>query len=491
MPKPLGKKNRQDFREQIVEALQFEQAGRIEDAQLVYNAILKIDPRHSLALYRRAIYIAKRGNDIEALRLIRDAMKTNFMPQIAGDCGVILERLGRDDEAIEIYNRALVANPNDSAIQLNRANAFVKTQRYAQAAASFEKYLAQHPNDAKTHNLHGLALGNAGRHREAMEAFTRAIALEPDNADMHFHRALELLTLGDFEAGWEEYEWRFASDGVANSRSPHPQRHWDGVEPLAGKTILLYTEQGLGDSIMFGRYGLEFAARGANVYLGVLPPVKILFEEMPGVKAIAPGDQVAPFELQCPLLSAPYFLKTRIDSIPAKVPYIVPRPNWIEMWKPRLPQTGSKTVGVVWAGGLDFKGDKTRSIALKQFATLFDLPGINFVSLQRDLREGDADILSSHTNVLRIGEQVADFADTAAIISMFDLVISVDTSVAHLAGAMAKPVWILLPVNPDFRWMLERSDSPWYPTARLFRQPRFGDWDSVLADVKQALAQLG
>jgi hypothetical protein len=205
---------------------------------------------------------------------------------------------------------------------------------------------------------------------------------------------------------------------------------------------------------------------------------------------VAPGDPLPPFDLQCPLLSLPYLLKTSLETIPADVPYLRPRADRVDAWRDRVPRDRRPNVGVVWAGGRDFKGDRNRSIGLQQFQALFDVPGISFVSLQRDLRDGDAERLQQQPDVLHLGGRLTDFADTAAVISMLDLVISVDTSVAHLAGALGKAVWILLPAVADFRWMLDRADSPWYPTARLFRQLKSGDWDDVLAKVKAELSKL-
>jgi hypothetical protein len=239
---------------------------------------------------------------------------------------------------------------------------------------------------------------------------------------------------------------------------------------------------------MFARYAPILAARGASVVLGVLPAAKVLMTEMSGVTTVAPGDPLPSFDIQAPLLSLPYLLKTRIETIPASVPYLRPRADRLDTWRDRIPHDKKLTVGVVWAGGRDFTGDRNRSISLQKFETLFDVSGASFVSLQRDLRDGDAERLRPRPDVVHFGEQLTDFADTAAVISMLDLVISVDTSVAHLAGAMGKPVWILLPFAPDFRWMLDRTDSPWYPTARLFRQSTIGDWEGVLVNVKAALS---
>jgi Flp pilus assembly protein TadD len=488
MARPIGKRRPLDFRAQLLQGLQLETQNRLEEAERLYLVILAADPANSFALYRLAIICAKRGNDIEALRLIQAAMKKSVTVEVVGDCALILERLGRTAEAIETYDRALILSPDNVVVLLHRGKLLTKLGQPAKAAASLEKLLALSPNHAEAHNALGHALGDLGRQREAIASFRRAIAFEPDNAGAHFNLALVLLTLGDFEAGWAEYEWRFRVEGMAASRSPFPQPHWDGVESLEGKTINLYTEQGLGDSIMFARYAPILAARGASVVLGVLPAAKVLMTEMSGVTTVAPGDPLPSFDIQAPLLSLPYLLKTRMETIPASVPYLRPRADRLDTWRDRIPHDKKLTVGVVWAGGRDFTGDRNRSISLQTFETLFDVSGVSFVSLQRDLRDGDAERLRPRPDVVHFGEQLTDFADTAAVISMLDLVISVDTSVAHLAGAMGKPVWILLPFAPDFRWMLERADSPWYPTARLFRQSMIGDWEGVLVNVKAALS---
>jgi tetratricopeptide (TPR) repeat protein len=477
-------------RAQILQGLQLEAEKRLAEADRLYAGILESDPSNFYALYRRAILCAGRGDDIEALRLIQAAMKRSVTVEALGDCAVILDRLGRSAEAMETYDRALILDPHNVLALLHRGRLLTKLGQFARAAATFEKLLARSPDHAEGHNSLGHLLIQLGRHREAVVSFKRAIALEPDNANAHFNLALALLLLGDFEPGWTEYEWRFRTEGLKASRSVYPQPHWDGVESLAGKTIHLYTEQGLGDSIMFVRYAPMVAAMGATVIAGLLPQAKVLASEIIGVTPVAPGDPLPSFDIQAALLSLPYLLKTRLDTIPADVPYIRPRPDRVEIWRDRLPRDRKATVGVVWAGGKDFKGDHNRSIALQRFETLFDAAGIGFVSLQRDLRAGDAARLRQWPDVVHLGEQLADFADTAAIISMLDLVISVDTSVAHLAGAMARPVWILLPMVPDFRWLLDRTDSPWYPTARLFRQSKLGDWDGVLANVKVALSAL-
>jgi hypothetical protein len=455
MRKPLGKRKAPpDVRPQLTKAFDAEIAGRTEEAQQLYRGVLELDPHNFAALNRQAVYCAEHGDLVEALRLIQAAMRANpASGETASDMGLIFQRLGRPDESLASYDRALVLRPNLPV----------------------------------AHNGRGMALAGQGRYADAIAAYSRAIELDPGYADAHFHRALVRLLLGQFDAGWEEYEWRWGLSIAKGVRPDFPMPDWNG-EPLAGKTIYLYIEQGYGDAIMFARYAPLVAARGARVLFCVRPPVKTLLAGMPGVTVGVPGDQGPRFQYMCPLLSLPRIFKTTIDTIPADVPYIHASPDRIEKWKSRIPQDARLKVGLVWAGGRDFSGDHARTIGIEPFTPLLGDPRIRYVSLHAELRADDAALMTAHPEIIHFGSDLQDFADTAAVISQLDLVISVDTGVAHLAGAMAKPVWILLPFAPDFRWLLEREDSPWYPTARLFRQPRRGDWASVIARVRDALA---
>ena len=437
-----------------MQALDLETAGKPEEADRLYRAVLELDPTNFAALNRRAIMCSNRGEHAEALRLIQAAMRSNPRSgPTASDMGVILERMGRLDEAKDSYERALVLGTNQPV----------------------------------AHNGRGIALSAKGRHHEAIAAYTRAIELDPAFADARFHRALSLLLVGDFAAGWDEYEWRWAVGDAKTARPNLGLPEWNG-EPLAGKGIYLYIEQGFGDAIMFARYAPLVAARGATVLFCVRPPVKALLADLPGVIVGVPGDQGPRCHYMCALLSLPRVFKTRLETIPADVPYIHARPERIEKWKARIPRDGKLKVGLVWAGGRDYKADRVRTIGFKPFAPLLGNPAVRYVSLHAEAREEDAALMAAHPEILHFGSELTDFADTAAVISQLDLVISVDTAVAHLAGAMAKPVWILLPFTPDWRWLLGRDDSPWYPTARLFRQERSGDWPGVIARVREALA---
>jgi Tfp pilus assembly protein PilF len=455
MPKPIGKrKPRPDVRPQLTQALDLETAGKLDEAEELYGKVLELDPTNFVALDRRAIMCSKRGEHAEALRLIQAAMRANPRSgETASDMGAILERMGRLDEAKDSYERALVLRPNQPV----------------------------------PHNGRGLALAAKGRYQEAIAAFTRAIEIDPGYADARFHRALSLLVVGDFATGWDEYEWRWAVGDTKAVRPNFPIPDWNG-EPLAGKGIYLYVEQGFGDAIMFARYAPLVAARGATVLFCVRPPLKPLLAGLPGVIVGVPGDQGPRCHYMCPLLSLPRIFKTRLETIPADVPYIRPLPERAEKWNARIPDDGKLKVGLVWAGGRDYKADHVRTIGSNSFAPLLDNAGVRYFSLHTELRDEDAARMAARPDIVHFGSELADFADTAAVISRLDLVISVDTAVAHLAGAMGKPVWLLLPFTPDWRWLLGRDDSPWYPTARLFRQPRIGDWPSVIARVREALA---
>jgi len=455
MRKPQGKKQHQvppDVRPQLMRALELDTAGKTAEAEELYRAVLKADPHNFAALNRRAVLCALRGELVEALRLIQAAVRAN--PKAGGtasDMGFILEQLGRLDEAKVVYERAL----------------------------------ALRPDQAVPHNGRGVALCAEGRYAEAIAAFTRAIEIDPGFAIARLHRALAYLVTGRFAEGWDDYEWRWTAYDAGRPDLPIPD--WNG-EPLAGKAIYLFTEQGFGDAIMFARYAPLVAARGATVLFCVRPPVKALLSNMPGVVVGVPGDAGPRCDYMCALVSLPRVFKTGLDSIPANVPYIHPLPERLAKWQGRIPQDDRLKVGLVWAGGREFKGDRNRTIAFRQLEPLLGDPRICYVSLHTELREEDAPLMAAHPDIIHFGSELQDFADTAAVIAQLDLVVSVDTAVAHLAGAMAKPVWLLLPFNPDFRWLLGRDDSPWYPTARLFRQPTPGDWRSVIARVREALA---
>jgi hypothetical protein len=292
------------------------------------------------------------------------------------------------------------------------------------------------------------------------------------------------LLLGDFPQGWRDYEWRTEADEFVFKKRIFEPPRWQPQDDLTGKTILLYGEQGLGDTLMILRYVPHVVGTGAKIILEVPRALISLCAEINGIsQLVANGEALPAFDVQCPLMSLPYIFGTTLDTIPANVPYLAPPDDRIPDWRRRLGDADVMRVGIVWSGNPKHKNDHNRSIPLQSLCSLRSF-GIELVSLQKELRPDDHSVLQAYPDIRHFGEEIRDFADTAALISLVDLVISVDTSVAHLAGAMGRPLWLLLPYSPDFRWLRDREDSPWYPTARVFRQPSIGDWDSVIERVK-------
>ena len=493
--------------------------GRHDEALASYDRALSLVPGHVDALYNRGSLLVEDERFADALASFGPllAIRPDHAPAFNGKAAALIG-LGRCDEALACCDKAHALNPRHAGTLANRARALLALERpdaalascddalaidprhvaalnvrgdvlqalgrLPEALASYDQVIATDSRNADAFNNRGTALVAAGRPQDALASYDTAIALRTDFADARFNRAMVRLCLGDFRGGWPDYEWRWRSGDAASFRRDFPQPSWSGEGSLEGRTILLHAEQGLGDTIQFVRYAPVLARRGARVVLEVQPPLAALLRDIDGVAAVVSrGDPLPHFDMHCPLLSLPFACRTEIESIPP-APRLAAAPDRIAQWRQRL-AGGTRRIGIVWAGRAQHRNDANRSVPLGALAPLLARPGI--VSLQRELREGDADVLARHPGLLRLGEEFGDFADTAAVIAQLDCVISADTSVAHLAGAMGKPVWILIPFVPDFRWMLEREDSPWYPGARLFRQSRPGDWDGVVRRVAQAL----
>jgi hypothetical protein len=411
-------------------------------------------------------------------------------PELHNGRGVTLLELRRPAEARDDFERALAADSDCLDALGNLGNALLKLNRPEEALAAYDRALKIVPNNAQLLTNRAVALRRLDRPQEALMSAARALAEKPDFARARFVAGVTHLTLGNFAAGWRGYEARWGVGALASQRRNFAAPQWRGAEALAGKTILLHAEQGFGDAIQFMRYAPLVAARGADVVLEVRRELMRLAASLPGVATtVAYGDALPPFDRHCPLLSLPLAFATHEATIPAGIPYLQPVGDDIAAWRARLPQR-RPLIGLCWSGEHMYDNDLNRSVPLATLAPLLDVPGVQFVSLQRDLRDEDALHLARRSELVSIGQQFTDFADTAAAIAALDLVISVDTAVAHLAGALGKPLFLLLPLAADFRWLRERSDSPWYPTARLFRQPRFGDWASVVAAVRAEVQQI-
>jgi tetratricopeptide (TPR) repeat protein len=464
---------------------------RPAEALASYDRALAIKPDHVGALNNRGLALTGLHRPAEALRSFERVLA--IQPDHAralNNRGNTLQELRRPAEALASYEKALAVKPAYAEAHYNRGIVLRGLKRPAEALASFDRALAIEPSHVDALNNRGIVLRDLDRPLEALASYDRALAIEPGYAEAHSNRSCLALLLGDFERGFEEFEWRWRVPEIAPWRRDFAQPLWRGDAPLAGKTILLHAEQGFGDAIQFVRYVPLVAAAGARVVLEVPPPLAALFARAAGAAlVIGRGEELPAFDCHCPLASLPLAFKTRLETIPARVPYLSPAHDRVLKWQQRLPQAGKRRVGIAWAGNPNFKGDQSRSIGLARFSPLLSVSGIELVGLQRDLRDGDRDILRDHPQVVHLGDAIADFDDTAAIMSSLDLVISSDTSVAHLAGALGRPVWVLLQYVADWRWLRERSDNPWYPTARLFRQPELDDWESVISHVAEELAR--
>ena len=397
--------------------------------------------------------------------------------------GNTLKELKRFDEALASFDRALAVRPDYADALNNRGNTSKELKRFDEALASYDGALAVRPEHAEALNNRGNSLNEQKRFDEALASYDRALAVRPDYADAHWNESLVRLLTGDFARGWEKFEWRWKNESLNLSPRNFAQPLWLGENGIAGKTILLHSEQGLGDTIQFCRYAPLVAARGARVLLQVPESLQDLMASLAGVaQVIGSTSKLPDFDLHSPLLSLPLAFGTRLDTIPSATPYLSASSESVRSWNISLGLKYRPRIGLVWSGNPAHKNDHNRSIKLETLLPLLDIDA-TFVSLQKDIHADDASVLKDRSDLLNFGDKLKDFSETAGLVSNLDLVISVDTSVAHLAGALAKPVWVLLPFLSDWRWLLDRDDSPWYPTARLFRQHAAGDWSGVVGDV--------
>jgi tetratricopeptide (TPR) repeat protein len=436
-----------------------------------------------------------RGNALIALNRPNDALPC-FDAVLARDAGhrdALLNRgvaratLGHHEQALADFDAFLARMPSDAEALYNRGTALIELGRYAEALFAFDKVLAAAPQHLRAWTNRGRALQALNRHEEAIASFDKALAIDKNYGDAHFNAALSLLALGNFRRGFADYEWRWKRTGMTDARRGYRGRLWLGEYPIDRRTILLLAEQGLGDTIQFIRYAPLLAQMGANVVLEVQPELKALLSTVSGVASChARGETLPAFDVYCPLGSLPLALKTETSSVPATLPYVRTDDAQIAKWRPALEGLPGKRVALTWAGHARHANDRNRSIDLKLLEPLFKCEGISFVSIQRDLRGDDAARLAQF-GITDFGPRLADMTDTAAVLALTDLLVSVDTSVVHLAGAMGREAWVMLPFMPDWRWTLTNERSPWYPTMRLFRQRAPGDWPNVIATVRDAL----
>ena len=512
---------------QIAAALH--RAGDLAGAQALYREVLERDPDNPDALHLLGVIASQQGNHDDARELIGRAIsRQGRTAAFHASLGRVFRQLGRAREAEACFRDALRLDPGLFEVMLKLGNIHRERGELEFAEACYRDALARKPDYAEAHANLGVVLkargqldeaishyrtalqhrpdlapihrnlGNAlqaqTRTTQAIASYRESIRVDPEYADAHLNLALALLLAGEFEEGWREYEWRWKCDAARKInvlRGGFAQPLWDGAD-LAGRRLLLQAEQGYGDAIQFVRFADAIARRGATVIVECQPELKRLLASAAGVAEVVARDEPLPdFDLHCPLIGVARILRIGLEAIPAEVPYLSGGASRSAYWRERLGgERGTLRVGLVWAGAQQHSNDRTRSLSLAALSPLAAAPNIAFYSLQKGPAALQAASPPAPMRLHDATEQLQDFADSAALVENLDLVISVDTSVAHLAGALGKPAWTLLEFAPDWRWMLGRDTTPWYPSMRLFRQARPGDWNGTLERVADALKQL-
>jgi Flp pilus assembly protein TadD len=476
--------------------LAYKALGKFTEAEARFRAALTFKPDFAEAQGNLGIVLAAQGRTADAEASYRAALRLRPASRDAlNNLGVLLSDLGQWAEAEGLLREAVRLDPDAPDAYRNLGAVLTHLERAAEAEPMLRLAVRLAPEAPEAHFNLGAALHDLRRLREADSAYREALRLRPDFADAHNNRAYSLLLAGRYAEGWEEYEWRWKTKHMAGGSRGFSAPLWLG-EPLGGRALLLHAEQGLGDTLQFCRYAPLIAGAG-NLIIEVQPPLKRLMASLPGaIEVVARGEPLPAFDLHCPLMSLPLALGAMLEAIPATVPYLAADPGDAAHWRTRLAPLAAPRVGLVWAGNshLGFPEfaavDARRSVSLAAMAPLAEVPGVSFVSLQKGAPSVQAADPPAGMALTDFTADLDDFADTAALIDGLDLIISVDTSVAHLAGAMGKPVWVLNRHDTCWRWLLNRNDSPWYPTLRLFRQPAPGDWRSVMQNVAKALGVL-
>ncbi len=466
------------------------QLGKFDAAADSYQQALALQPDHVGAWSNLGVIRTRQDRLDDALECFERALALQHdFGEALVNIATIHKRRNRLDKALELLDKAKALKPDLPEVHFNLATIFAKQQRFDEAREALRQALFHRPDYPEALIEMGNVCLDQDRPDEAAAVLDRAVHMRPTNPDLHKNLSLALLQQGDLERGWFEYEWRWCCDGLKRADFPKPL--WDGT-PLGGRPILLHAEQGLGDAVQFVRYARLVHERGGRVILRCRPEIASVLASCPGVhQVISTNEPLPSFDCHAPLLGLPAYFHTSLATIPAEAPYLSADERLREHWRRELeslPGAGLR-LGIVWRGNPQHPDDERRSFSLAQLAPLSRVVGIQLVSLQKGEGEAAAE-LRQHGDILRITDVAArlrDFGDTAALITQLNLVIACDTAVAHLAGALGAPVWLALAANPDWRWLLGRADSPWYPTMRLFRQPRPGDWAPVFERMAQEL----
>ncbi len=430
------------------------------------------------ALHHAGDYATALGRFTQLIKLVPHAPEPYLY---AGDC---LHQLRHYSEAVALYDQLLAFTPDNGAAHNNRGNALLELGLYRDAIASYRAALRSMPHHVEAYITIGTALQALAAPHEALDAYEQALSMDPTCAEAHWNRSLALLLLGEYQEGWKEYEWRWRKKNFSSPERGFTQPQWDGL-PLAGKTILLHGEQGFGDTLQFVRYAPLVMDLGGRVVIECQSEqLRRLLCSVRGVTEVfIMGENLPYFDCHIPLMSLPRIFNTTVTTIPAETPYLSVPAGLVTEWHSRIGFREGLKVGLVWQGRRTHRNDRERSLSLEMLAPLAEVTKVTYFSLQLGELHQRSQAPPTCLPLVDLTSKIRDFCDTAAFISNLDLVITVDTAVAHLTGALGRPVWVLLPQAPDWRWLLERTDSPWYPTARLFRQPQSMDWKGVINNV--------
>jgi tetratricopeptide (TPR) repeat protein len=458
------------------------QQGRRDEALLAFRHVLNLEPAHWDAAQESGVLLRDSGRLQEALDVLKPCLEArpDHAPTIVA-CTECMLSLRQFEEAVAVNQRAHALDPGNAERCNSVAVALQLLGRQEESLPWFDRAIALRRDFLDAFNNKAVALSNLHRFEEACATYDQVKLIDPGNVGAEWNLALLQMLTGNFEAGWAGREAYWKTD----RRSTYPkfsQPRWFGEDGIEGKTVLVCADEGLGDTIQFARYVPLLAARGARVILAVEESARALLSELPGVTQCVrkSANGLPPFDLHCPMSGLPPAFGTRLDTIPSDVPYLpAPPRHLVQAWKDRLGAHDTLRVGLVWSGNPQHGNDHNRSISLRALLPLLDLDA-SFVSLQKDPRPADRELLAQRGDIVDLTAHLSDFVETAALIRCLDLVITVDTSVAHLAAALGHPTWILLPHTPDYRWLLDRDDSPWYPTARLFRQTETREYGSVI-----------
>ena len=514
---------KQQIAELIALGISLQDAGQLAEAEELFAGLRAITSDDVQVNSRLGLLLAMRGDFAGALPVLQDAIAAaphvpllqNVLsvcafetgdpaaalayadaalaaapdfPEAWNSRGNALTRLRRDAEALEAFQTAQHVNPDDPVVRLNIANALRNLGRQAEALSHLDQAVALAPTLAPAHVNRGNVLQDMGRHAEAIAAYDRAIALDPDSVDAQWNGALCRLLTGDFAGGWRGHEWRWRRASPENRPRTFTAPLWLGETPLAGRSILLHGEQGLGDCIQFARYIPEVVARGAKVTVEIYAPLVALFRSLADVDIVAAGAPLPPTDLQCPLMSLPLALGETGPPAPV-APYLAPPTDRQALWGARVTSGGRPNVGLIVSGSPTHGNDHRRSLPFASLSPILPT-GPAYHLLQKEIAPRDREALASRPDVALWTTDLHDLSDTAALAERMDLVISVDTGVAHLAGALGRLTWLLLPYDPDWRWGLGADTTPWYGSARLYRQDARDDWTGVLERLGAHLAAL-